>query len=650
MEKNVTTSPMSTSASTSLLARHVYCVCFPQRDGLDFLHGELARARESFYTGGAKAVRISRRETIRGYEGKLRGKLSRRGFFWRKTVGPVAGAKKRTLEESFDQPGGTLLVTRDFQGLIKSRVFFDKNHRWIRSEYYEPWDNQQARVTFKPVEASSDVERFDWDRGQQRCRSTLLSPVAYEEGTSAQSLANARFGEPQLLVSTEEGVFCYCPPQEAQARQAAAKELQGGAVFLLPAWEVREGSLAQEEEGPLVTFSSLEDYAHLEEPSFQASPASEKPAPVQEAASAPNISGKKEGQPSAPKAETASEKPAPVQEAASAPNISGKKEEQPSAPKAEAASEKPAPVQEAASAPNASGKKEGQPSAPKAETASKKPAPVQETASSPNISGKKEGQPSAPKAETASKKPAPVQEAVSAPVAPEKEEEQPPAWQENQEDREILERARAASQSNPVSTGASAGAQGVRVRTQGPGGLTAYEGEFRNGKRDGFGSCYYANGDLSYAGFWKGDKKDGLGVSFREGDHVLHISHWNEGTPGEFVSLFDQQGNLRYGGRMENGKKQGAGVSYKQEDGTVFVGQWKDGQPTGMGSAYDREGHLVYYGGWDQGKPSGHGTEFDPTGAIVFDGEWKDGAYYNGVLYRKPDGEPSEEERPLWES
>ena len=586
MEKNVTTSPMSTSASTSLLARHVYCVCFPQRDGLDFLHGELARARESFYTGGAKAVRISRRETIRGYEGKLRGKLSRRGFFWRKTVGPVAGAKKRTLEESFDPPGGTLLVTRDFQGLIKSRVFFDKNHRWIRSEYYEPWDNQQARVTFKPVEASSDVERFDWDRGQQRCRSTLLSPVAYEEGTSAQSLANARFGEPQLLVSTEEGVFCYCPPQEAQARQAAAKELHGGAVFLLPAWEVREGSLAQEEEGPLVTFSSLEDYAHLEEPSFQASPASEKPAPVQEAASAPNISGKKE--------------------------------EQPSAPKAEAASEKPAPVQEAASAPNASGKKEGQPSAPKAETASKKPAPVQE--------------------------------AVSAPVAPEKEEEQPPAWQENQEDREILERARAASQSNPVSTGASAGAQGVRVRTQGPGGLTAYEGEFRNGKRDGFGSCYYANGDLSYAGFWKGDKKDGLGVSFREGDHVLHISHWNEGTPGEFVSLFDQQGNLRYGGRMENGKKQGAGVSYKQEDGTVFVGQWKDGQPTGMGSAYDREGHLVYYGGWDQGKPSGHGTEFDPTGAIVFDGEWKDGAYYNGVLYRKPDGEPSEEERPLWES
>lgn len=586
MEKNVTTSPMSTSASTSLLARHVYCVCFPQRDGLDFLHGELARARESFYTGGAKAVRISRRETIRGYEGKLRGKLSRRGFFWRKTVGPVAGAKKRTLEESFDQPGGTLLVTRDFQGLIKSRVFFDKNHRWIRSEYYEPWDNQQARVTFKPVEASSDVERFDWDRGQQRCRSTLLSPVAYEEGTSAQSLANARFGEPQLLVSTEEGVFCYCPPQEAQARQAAAKELQGGAVFLLPAWEVREGSLAQEEEGPLVTFSSLEDYAHLEEPSFKASPAPEKPAPVQEAASAPNAPEKEEEQSPAPKTETTSEEPAPEQE----------------------------------------------------------------TASSPNISGKKEGQPSAPKAEAASEKPAPVQEAVSAPVAPEKEEEQPPAWQENQEDREILERARAASQSNPVSTGASAGAQGVRVRTQGPGGLTAYEGEFRNGKRDGFGSCYYANGDLSYAGFWKGDKKDGLGVSFREGDHVLHISHWNEGTPGEFVSLFDQQGNLRYGGRMENGKKQGAGVSYKQEDGTVFVGQWKDGQPTGMGSAYDREGHLVYYGGWDQGKPSGHGTEFDPTGAIVFDGEWKDGAYYNGVLYRKPDGEPSEEERPLWES
>src|SRR5699024_11781335 len=31
MEKNVTTSPMSTSASTSLLARHVYCVCLDRK-------------------------------------------------------------------------------------------------------------------------------------------------------------------------------------------------------------------------------------------------------------------------------------------------------------------------------------------------------------------------------------------------------------------------------------------------------------------------------------------------------------------------------------------------------------------------------------------------------------------------------------------
>ena len=37
--------------------------------------------------------------------------------------------------------------------------------------------------------------------------------------------------------------------------------------MLLPAWEVKEGSLASEEqEGPQISFTSLEEYAHIQEP------------------------------------------------------------------------------------------------------------------------------------------------------------------------------------------------------------------------------------------------------------------------------------------------------------------------------------------------------------------------------------------------
>ena len=50
------------------------------RDSLDILRGELALARERYFTGGCKTLRVGKREVIRGFEGKLQGKLSRRAF------------------------------------------------------------------------------------------------------------------------------------------------------------------------------------------------------------------------------------------------------------------------------------------------------------------------------------------------------------------------------------------------------------------------------------------------------------------------------------------------------------------------------------------------------------------------------------------
>lgn len=206
--------------------------------------GELALARERYFTGGCKTLRVGKREVIRGFEGKLQGKLSRRGFFWRKSAHNVTGTGNLLLEEAFDQKGGYLLVNRDFRNIIASRVFFNKALAWLKSEYYEPWDTQNARVIFKPVDADDLVERFDWDAAKKRYRSTMLYPVPYLEGDAGQSLLNAQFGEPKLLVSTGEGMFCYCPKEEAQRRKEALADLRRGTLVILPAWEVKEGSLA----------------------------------------------------------------------------------------------------------------------------------------------------------------------------------------------------------------------------------------------------------------------------------------------------------------------------------------------------------------------------------------------------------------------
>ena len=613
MEPNVASSAMS----LSLLARNVYCVCFADRDSLDILRGELALARERYFTGGCKTLRVGKREVIRGFEGKLQGKLSRRGFFWRKSAHNVTGTGNLLLEEAFDQKGGYLLVNRDFRNIIASRVFFNKALAWLKSEYYEPWDTHNARVIFKPVDSDDLVERFDWDAAKKRYRSTMLYPVPYLEGDAGQSLLNAQFGEPKLLVSTGEGMFCYCPKEEAQRRKEALADLRQGTLVILPAWEVKEGSLAApgepEPEGPDITFSSLEEYAHIQEPPVKDLPAMEAPG--------------EEAIPEEPALQEEMEAPAPEEAVVEAP-VPGEEA-------TSAVSEEPAPQEEMeATAPE--------------EAAGERPLPEE----------------AAPSGEA----PAAQEERAQEPAPQAGPAEEPSPWEpQDAEDREILQAAREAAgvQTQGLSPANGPSYRGElreglpwgQGRTEQPNGRTSYEGEFRAGKREGFGAYYYKNGSLCYAGSWKEDKKDGLGVSFRESDHILHIAKWKEGAPGEFVSLFDKEGNLRYGGRIEDGKKQGAGVSYNAADGTVFVGKWQDGQPTGIGSAFDREGNLAYYGAWKDGKRHGHGTEFDSAGAIVFDGEWRDGKYYNGILYQKkgpedaaPSGEPSPAgELPNWD-
>ena len=585
MENTIT----NNAISASLLARNVYGLCFPQRDTMDALHSEFAAAREKFFTGGRKRVRVGRSEVVQGFDGKLKGKVSRRGLYWKKTAAGMAGGRAIALEEAFDQRGGYVLVRRDFRNIIVSRTFFDKGQIWLKSEYYEPWDTVNARVIFKPSSTEDTVERFDWDGENKRYRSTLLYPVPYLAGTPEQSILGSRFGQPPFLVSTGEGEFCYCPKEEAQARKKALEDIQGGTIVLMPAWEVKDGALAQEEseEAADIAFPSLEEYAVIPpkaEAVVKESPA-EEPSVEEAAVEEPAVE------------ETVVEETAVEETAVEEPAVEEPAVEEP-------AVEEPA-VEEA------------------------------ETKAIVELAHRQE-EAEAPRTEEEEILAAARQAAHAAEDEP---EEAPQAADKSQKE--------APQEGALAHAGETVQPQAIQIAGE-AGGTTAYRGEYQDGKRHGFGAAYYKDGALSYAGFWKEGKKDGLGVSFRDGDHALHIARWENGKPGGFVSLFDSQGSLRYSGRFVNGKKQGAGVTVNPADGTLFVGKWQDGEATGVGSAFDQEGNLLYYGGWKDGKRHGQGTEFDKNGAIVFDGEWRDGKYHNGILYQKL-VEDGESEGPDWD-
>lgn len=549
-ELSNTTSAMS----QSLMTREVSCVCYPARDGLECLQGELAAVRKKFFAGKRKAVRAGKAELQHVFDGKLSGKISRRHLYWKKTSG------KLVLEEAFDQPNGYVVVKKDFRGVTVSRTFFDKEHVWLKSEYFEPWNAARAQVIFKPQPTADLVERFDWDNERQRYQATELHPLPYLHGTAEQSVLTARFGEPTLILSTGEGEFCYCPKKEAQERIKAWEEMKNGTIVLMPAWEVKDGALAGEEEPPADTnlsFTSLEEYAKVEpgQPEEAFAPASQVTAP--------------------PMSTDTAEFTLPIGEPASA---------EPEAEPARAEGPEPPFKQE---------EKE-----PEDRPLSEEEMILQAARKAAGLDKRPEN------------------------PEPEKAEPKNPASEKPEAEKSAMTAA------------AAAPAAGV---------VAAYHGGYADGRREGFGSYYYKDGTLCYAGGWKNDKKDGLGVSFRSSDHALHISNWKDGTPGDYVTLFDKNGNLRYSGKMVNGKKQGAGVTRNLEDGTIFVGKWENGQPTGLGSSFDPEGNLLYYGGWKNGLRDGHGTEFDRSGGIVYDGEWKEGKYHNGILYQKLSSAPEED-------
>ena len=606
MENTIT----NNAISASLLARNVYGVCFPQRDTMDALHSEFAAAREKFFTGGRKRVRVGRSEVVQGFDGKLKGKVSRRGLYWKKTAAGMAGGRAIALEEAFDQRGGHVLVRRDFRNIIVSRTFFDKGQIWLKSEYYEPWDAVNARVIFKPSSTEDTVERFDWDGENKRYRSTLLYPVPYLAGTPEQSILGSRFGQPPFLVSTGEGEFCYCPKEEAQARKKALEDIQGGTIVLMPAWEVKDGALAQEEgeEESDIAFPSLEEYAVIPP----------KPETVAEESAVEEASAEE-----TMAEETAVEEAAVEEAAVEETAVEEAEVEEPAVEESvveETAVEEPA-VEETVVE----------------ETAVEETAVEEaETKAIVELAHRQEEGAEAPRTEEEEILAAARQAAHAAEDEPEEAPQAVDKAQEETPQEDALAHA-----------GETVQPQAIQIAGE-AGGMTAYRGEYQDGKRHGFGAAYYKDGALSYAGFWKEGKKDGLGVSFRDGDHALHIARWENGKPGGFVSLFDSQGSLRYSGRFENGKKQGAGVTVNPADGTLFVGKWQDGEATGVGSAFDQEGNLLYYGGWKDGKRHGQGTEFDKNGAIVFDGEWRDGKYHNGILYQKL-VEDGESEGPDWD-
>ncbi len=116
-----------------------------------------------------------------------------------------------------------------------------------------------------------------------------------------------------------------------------------------------------------------------------------------------------------------------------------------------------------------------------------------------------------------------------------------------------------------------------RGRTVAPSGLTSYDGEYRNNLKNGFGVCYYKGGEINYVGNWEENNRNGAGVGYRLSDGTMHAGKWKNNSPDGCGARFDSEGNFIDICGYNCGVRSGTGVSF-DENGNVVISKWKDGE------------------------------------------------------------------------
>lgn len=167
----------------------------------------------------------------------------------------------------------------------------------------------------------------------------------------------------------------------------------------------------------------------------------------------------------------------------------------------------------------------------------------------------------------------------------------------------------------------------------------SYDGEWKNGKRDGFGILikkdaakfigYFIqdnvngfgkltdkNGD-EYLGYWKNSEFSGVGI-YTKKTMISYKGYWSKDKQDNFG--IEHWPNLEYIGEYKKGVKNGFGIMYI--DGGVYEGEMRGGNIDGFGKFIFNDKRR-YEGKFVNNKMEGYGILYFPDGKI-FVGNFKD--------------------------
>ena len=147
------------------------------------------------------------------------------------------------------------------------------------------------------------------------------------------------------------------------------------------------------------------------------------------------------------------------------------------------------------------------------------------------------------------------------------------------------------------------------------------------GKKEGYCRIYDLDTmTLKFEGEYKNGKKNGKGKEFYKNPEIYE----NEYILGE-----KRGSTLIFEGEYLNGKRNGKGKEYGKDGKLRFEGEYKNGKKVkGIINIYNYS-TLLFRGEFSNEEKNGKGKEYYDNGKLKFEGEFLNGKKWNGIIYNK---------------
>ena len=153
-----------------------------------------------------------------------------------------------------------------------------------------------------------------------------------------------------------------------------------------------------------------------------------------------------------------------------------------------------------------------------------------------------------------------------------------------------------------------------------------FEGNFKNGKKDGQGRQYHTSHSFTqsfrYEGIFENDKLQGYAEEYSCYNKKLYDGMFVDGKyQGGGVEYEHTGVGVKYSGNFKNGKYECEGTEYHLDSEQVkYTGNFKNGLYDGSGKEFHKNGVLKYNGNYKNGKFDDYGKQHNDLGKCLLEG------------------------------